>query len=435
MKPVRTRVRIGSGGVLYLIVSLMILASAFYTQANLLFWGFGLTVGGLVVSLGAAAVALRGLGVSRIVPRHGAAGEALALRYHVHNRGWLPVFGVVIREDQGRRRGQHKKAGSVGTWGGMLAGAPQAWLLHLGPGQTAQTAAPCRPQRRGKLRFEQIEVSTSFPFGVIHKTVMFVQENDVQVFPHLYRARRQLLGSLTAGGVDSAQTLDRGGGGGDFFGVRPYRPGDSPRNIDWKRTARTGELVARELTMPSPPLLNLVLDLRETPPMAVSGKSSGGLSGVQSAASGRQLEERAISLAASLICDAYLRGFKVGLKVLGLPDVSFRAQHSLSHRTQLLESLADLDLNQPRDESASPDLRQAADVVVWAGRGSSLPLRLDGTGRTASVVGAADFDRYVSMPTALDKLESSDAKWRHSTRRPPRSAFSGGVQQMMEATA
>lgn len=419
MTPVRTRVRIGSGGVLYVLVSTMILASAFYTQANLLFWGFGLTVGGLVVSLGAAAVALRGLEVTRVVPRHGAADEVLAMRYQLRNRGWLPVFGVVIREDWSHRRRIWKRrvAPAAGWGGGILAGPPHAWLLHLGPGQAAQIVAPCRPRQRGKLEFERIELSTSFPFGVIHKTVVFAQDDAVQVFPHLYRVRRQLLGSLTAGGIDSTQTLDRGGGGGDFFGVRPYRPGDSQRNIDWKRTARTGDLVARELTMPSPPLLNLILDLRETPPIAVGGKASAGLAGVQAAASGRQLEERAISLAASLICDAHLRGFKVGLRLLGLPGVSFWAQHSLPHRTQLLEALADLDLNQPRSATATTDARDAADVIVWAGRGGTLPLRLDGTGRSASVVGAGDFDRYVSTPTGLNELESHDAAPRSTQRR------------------
>ena len=413
----------------------MILASAFYTQANLLFWGFGLTVGGLVVSFGAAAVALRGLEVERVVPEHGAAGEALALRYRLHNRGWLPAFGIILRERWVPKRRRGRRKDRLPAWRGLLAGPPHAWLLHLGPGHSAQTAAPCRPQYRGSLEFDRIEVSTSFPFGVIHKTVVFAQPQRVLVFPRLYRVRRQLLGSLSVGGVDSSQTLDRGGGGGDFFGVRPYRPGDGPRRIDWKRTAHTGELVARELTVPSPPHLNLVLDLRETPPLAAGGEKPSRLGGLRAAASGRQLEERAISLAASLICDAHQRGFQIGLRVLGLGDIGYHARHSLPHRTLLLEALAGLDLNQPRTDVEHPDTRRAADVTVWAGRGSSLPLRLDGTGRSASVIGAADFDRYVSTPADLKEIDLPDTGWRNADGLVSAGPHPVSPAQAMEVTA
>lgn len=445
----RTRLRIGSGGLLYLLVSGLILASAIYTQANLLFWGFGLMIGGLVVSAGAAAVALRGLEVSRIVPTHSAAGEALPLRYELHNRSWLPAFAVVLREGWGRGPRGWKKSGpaSGAAAGGraMLGGPPHGWVLHIGPRQHTQTLAPCRPRQRGTLRFERIEVSTSFPFSVLHKTVTFPQVDEVLVFPFLYRVRRQLMSNLSVADGDGSQTIDRGGGSEEFFGLREYQPGDSPRMIDWKRTARTGKLVARELTMPSPPKMSLVLDLRETMPIGVGGRrrdpgGGGGEGGalVEEAASGQVLEERAVSLAASLICEGYLRGYRVALRVLGPTCETFGPRHSLLHRTRLLEALARLDLRQRPDAAAGQQGVGRADIIIWAGRGAGLPTRpVGGTaGAVATVLGAADFDRYVTKVTDLDLLDPTAGPTRPNRRSPPeRSGFSPDPSPSKRAAA
>lgn len=415
MEPTKTRLKIGSGGLLYLLVTGIILASAIYTQANLLFWGFGLMVGGLVLSVVAAVLVMRSIELTRIVPSHAAAGEALALRYRLHNRGWLPAFAVVLREEWPRAaRGE---AGVNAVAGGMLAGPPHAWVLHLGPGQTAQTQAPCRPRRRGTLRFERVVVSSSFPFGVLHKTLSFAQQDQVRVFPHLYRIRRHLLPKLTSSRGGGGLTVERAGGSEEFFGVRPYRPGDSPRMIDWKRTARTGDLVARELTMPSPPGLELLLDLRRsdpaTPEQADVPPDATGINA-------RQLEERAISLTASLICDAHLHGYRVGLRILGAGGGVFRAMHSLPHRTRLLETLAAIALDGDTDgpsHEGQAGATSRVDVIVWPGTGSAVPRRAGGAGSSATILGAADFDRYVTTPAVLGDLTASARQTRATARR------------------
>ncbi len=429
----RTRLRIGSGGMLYLVVSVVIVGAAIYTQANLLFWGFGLMVGGLVFTVGMAAVALRGLEVTRLVPTHGAAGEALALRYRVHNRGMLPAFGLVIREGWGPRSRSWKKAGPACGPQRMLGGPPYAWIAHIGPGQTTQAQAPCRPLRRGRLNFERIEVSSSFPFGVIYKSILLPQADEVRVFPQLYRVQRRLLSSLPSTDGDGSRPVSRVGGYGEFYGLREYRPGDSPRTIDWKRTARSGTLVSRELTTPRPPRLMILLDLREPPPMGIGTSrfakpqrrredASGGSGG--SGASGgfgggsAGLEERAISLTASLICEGYLRGLRVGLRVMGPHCASFPPRHSLPQRTRMLEALAELDLSRREPLQVESGLPGRVDVVVWAGRGTGLPPRpgLSGSGSGAAraaagpgaavVLGAVDFDEYVTNAAALAELNA-----------------------------
>ena len=52
----------------------------------------------------------------------------------------------------------------------------------------------------------------------------------------------------------------RRGGQDEFYGVKEYRTGENPRHIYWRRSARTGVLVAKEMTQVSPPKLLLLVD-------------------------------------------------------------------------------------------------------------------------------------------------------------------------------
>lgn len=53
------------------------------------------------------------------------------------------------------------------------------------------------------------------------------------------------------------ETERRGPGPDDFSGLRPYQPGDSPRQVSWRHVARTGALVVRETDAPAGTLLAL----------------------------------------------------------------------------------------------------------------------------------------------------------------------------------
>ena len=390
----RARVQVGSGGVLYLVVSGLTLGAAVFTQANLLFWGFGLMVGGLVLSVAWSVAALRGLRVTRTVPQHAAVGELMVVRYTLHNRNWLAVFGLTVREGWGRGRRGWRRSGPVAARPRRLGGPPHAWASHVSPGRSIGAEAPCWPLRRGRLRFERVEAVTGFPFGIVQKAVVFHQTDEVLVFPAIYRMRRSLLDRLASSTGSGEHAVDRPGGYEEFFGLREYRPGDPQRVIDWKRTARSGTLVAREMTSPRPPVLALLLDLREAPPDgAGAGRASrdgtpgaAGFGGEP--ATGAALEERAICLAASLVCEAYQLGFRVSLAVMGPACPVFPALHSVVHRTTMLQALARLDLDD-RSGAAAVDASRC-NVIIWAGPGTAAPGRAGG-GPGVTVLGGGGF--------------------------------------------
>ncbi|MEM6553590.1 MAG: DUF58 domain-containing protein, partial [Planctomycetota bacterium] len=347
---------------------------AWYTLANLLFGAVGLMSGGRVASAGWVVLTLRKVSVERVVPEQAVAGEATVLRYRLRNRSRLPVFALSIEEVWGKGTED-----PVGMRPRRLKGAPLGWVLHLAPRSGGVAESTCWPLRRGRLRFERVRLSSSFPFGVLGRWVEFEDVNgaggggsgSVLVYPTIYPLSKRLAfraWSMTGGLEDSVQ---QGGREGEVIGMRGYRPGDPERSIDWKRTARTGRLISREYGRPMPPMAVIELDL--TPPGALGLGGSGGLRGLLDGGgkSGRgkggardeawfewlTRAESAIALTASLVHDAYVRGYRVGLTVRGAAGrsaggLSFEAKHAASHLAMLLDALAEVEVH---GQAASAD--------------------------------------------------------------------------------
>ncbi len=355
LAPAQSRLQVGGTGLAYLVVAALILGAALMTQNNLMFWAFGLMIGGFLISLALAWLSLRKVRIERLLPDHAVVGEALVIRYHlVNNKLWLPAFNLIIQESWGRGPRGWRKAGPLVDTPPRLGGLPVGWVLHLGPKQTTQAEAVCWPRRRGILTFERLTVSSSFPFGVIRRVLEFPQEGKVLVYPRLYRISQALWFRLTMADPIGHLQMDRGGGTEEFFGLRPYRVGDNLRSIDWKHSAKSAELIARDLTQPSPPRLMVLLDLSAG--SAGASPSSAGHRGRRRPGGAPPPEtedgpaEKAISLAASILCAGHLQGYQTGLAVIGASAPLFRVHHSVPHRARMLEALSRLEVlrhNQP----------------------------------------------------------------------------------------
>ena len=396
----RARIGIGPAGPGYVLVIGLVVGLAVYAQINLLFWGVGLVLGGLVVSAILPVLMLSGVEAERMAPSHGVAGETTILRYKLVNpKGWLPVFGLVIRESWGPGRHGWRHAGPLAEDPPRLAGSPHGWVLHLGPTAQAHADAPCWPRRRGTLALEKVVLMSWFPFGPLRREVELDQPAHILVYPHIFRLARRLVVRTAAYDPLGAQQRERGGGNEEFFGLRPYRPGDSLKLIDWKHSARTGQLVSREMTQVAPPRLVVGLDLSDPSGEAVAPPPRR-RSATEAETTSREpvmgATERAISLAASLICEGHLAGYQVGLVVFGA-DTVYPPHHSVAHRGRLLEALARLDAEEIRR-------RAAAGHKGATGVDPTVVVRLGGDDDTEgrrgpAILSAASMHKHVSDPT------------------------------------
>lgn len=363
-------IALGSGGIIYALATSLLFSAAIYTQANLLFWALGLMIGGLIVSIGLMLIAMRGLELERLPATNGIVGETLTLRYLIRNRSRIPCFSLIIKETWSTsstpkmmsRNRLNDTSDPLNEKPPRLLTKPIGWVFFLGRQQTFQAECQCWPVRRGPIRFDTVSISTSYPFGILRKTVRFHEPAEILIYPKLHRMKRGILSTLARQDLSGQRHIDRAGGMEDFFGLRPYLEGDPIRDIDWKHSAKSNSLVIREKTQPAPPRVMAVLDLQPATLQKIEKTSNHQSPRQRSRKSKRlhagptskwnQLEalppqldaiEKAISLTASIICDAYLKGQQIGLRIDGPQSQTFHLHHSIPHRNQILQALALID--------------------------------------------------------------------------------------------
>lgn len=366
----RYRYRFRLSGSLYLLVTILIGVAAATRPNNLLVWIFGLLLGSILVSGAVSGFMLMRLAVERLDPRRAVAGVPATIRYEVRNESrWWSAFALRIRE---------RRVGTAEGWDSIADSSP-AWVVHVGPREAVHAESEWTPARRGRATFTEVEVASSFPFGLLEKVVWLSLPGEVLVHPRSLPVREEVLAAIRSdrfGGLDLAR---RPGTGEDFFGVRDYRPGDSVRQIAWKRLAGLDQLAIIERSSSGPPRLAMALDLR-TPPERL-----------RELGEPRELEERAIVLVASLARAAMQSGFEVGLDVLGLetPRLSVRIGHR--HLERIMGTLAALDLAQPRrgESMRAPADSHTLSLTVRPGRA--------GPGESGWSISSSQFDRILQV--------------------------------------
>lgn len=229
-------------GLVYALLTVLLVLGAINTQNNLLFFMFGLAVCGIIVSGVLSGAALMGLRVRREVLGPAQAGAELRIRYHIANRNWFMPAGALLIEELPRwRRGRHEAdwAKRLGTPGVCVAWVPAR--RHV----VADAGVPAL--RRGVATFDALRISTTFPFGITLKSIVFTQPQRVLVRPWTAPVRRDVWRRVMGGGGAASVRRQVRGLAGEFFALREYAPGDSTRAIAWRASARRGELLVREV--------------------------------------------------------------------------------------------------------------------------------------------------------------------------------------------
>jgi uncharacterized protein (DUF58 family) len=212
--------------------------------------------------------------------------------------------------------------------GGLRPTGATAFLVSLGPRERRVLAWRAEAHERGAFHAGPVEISGSGPFGMQPWRRTIPAPFLVIAYPAsrpLALAHRR---GLVSGAIASANRLDE-----DvtrYRSLREYVPGDEPRRISWKVSARLGGLYSVEYA-PSISVPALVLlDLAE-PDYPVAHRQA--------------MIERAVETAASLVTHFAERKQPVGLVAAagvsgrdGLPSLALRA--GPDHAVGILETLA-----------------------------------------------------------------------------------------------
>ncbi|MGY3088780.1 uncharacterized protein (DUF58 family) [Hymenobacter sp. UYAg731] len=107
------------------------------------------------------------------------------------------------------------------------------------PGETQIIDYQLRPVKRGEYEFGALNIYAASPLGLVRRRFRYAQGKMVPVYPSFLQMRQYELlaihNRLTEVGV---KRIRRVGHSMEFEQIRPYVPGDDPRSMNWKATAR-----------------------------------------------------------------------------------------------------------------------------------------------------------------------------------------------------
>ena len=211
-------------------------ALAALTVAALMIWPAAgsvvavLWLGILVLCMADLAVSVprRSLSVSPQVPATGFTGATVMLRLDIAGRRVPGRMDLRLTHDAGLQSDiAHLTADSAGPVG-----------FH--------TEMPLRVVRRGQHAIRRLSLLYPSRFGLFDIIATWPVDLTVTGLPDAQPILSGAIQSQILPLLDGGQALNLRGDGSEFHQLRDFVPGMDRRSIDWKRSARRGQLVARE---------------------------------------------------------------------------------------------------------------------------------------------------------------------------------------------
>ncbi len=268
--------RLTRAGVVYLGAVFILILAAVNTGNNLLFMILGCLLAGILISGVLSRAVLTGIEMKFDMPEHVFAGQPVLAELEIRNekQAW-PSFSLrVIGDDK-------KNAAQILTRPVFFPYIPRLTSSR----QKVELTFP----KRGAYRQDAFGIQTRFPFGFFEKTRKVTSKIEMVVYPRV-EATEQFYEVLPLLSGEMASYFR--GRGHELHSLREYLPTDSARIVDWKITARMGQLMVREFAREDERRVMLVLDPFTGPPREDLGEMA--------AAEHAERFERAISMAACI---------------------------------------------------------------------------------------------------------------------------------------
>lgn len=133
--------------------------------------------------------------------------------------------------------------------------------LTLAPVGTARVAHPLRGRVRGPATLGPVALRITSPWGLLSRIDERAMDDTVRVVPSVALLRRYRLLAVQRRLRDAGvRPVRRRGAGLAFDALREYVPGDDPRHLDWKATARRGVPHVRQYAVEQGQTMIVALD-------------------------------------------------------------------------------------------------------------------------------------------------------------------------------
>ncbi|MBL7978329.1 MAG: DUF58 domain-containing protein [Bacteroidetes Order II. Incertae sedis bacterium] len=131
-----------------------------------------------------------------------------------------------------------------------------------------------RPVRRGVYHFGILNVLATTRLGLVQRRFRLAKEENVAVYPSFLQMRQfelyAISNRLTEAGVKRIRRIGRAT---NFEQIRAYVPGDEPKTVNWRATARRADLMVNQYEEEKAQQVFSVLDLGRNMEMPFEGMS------------------------------------------------------------------------------------------------------------------------------------------------------------------
>jgi len=248
-------------GVVYVTGVFVIALAALNTGNNLLFMVLASMLAGIIASGILSSIVLTGIVLKLELPEHIFAEKPVLATLEIENEKLtLPSFSLRVAGAPGK-----KPAGAMEAEAEQILTRP-VYFPYIPKKRSAQQQVELTFPRRGVYQQNALGITTKFPFGFLQKTRRVDSKMEIVVYPRVAPTEEfyEIL-PLISGEIESFYR----GRGHDLYSIRDYVTTDSARYVDWKATAKTGDLKVREFTREDERRVMLVLD-----PFAAEGGGS-----------------------------------------------------------------------------------------------------------------------------------------------------------------
>ncbi|HET9532377.1 MAG TPA: DUF58 domain-containing protein, partial [Blastocatellia bacterium] len=381
---VRTSVTVE--GLLFIVFLAVIAFAAWNTGNNLLYLVFSAMMAFLIAANLIARMSLADISVQLRFPDHIFAGEPANITVTIINhKRLMPSYSMMVealadeigpQDDEEEQKDEPKPKRARSEPPSQKYEVGKLAYFVLAPARTsARLRVEHTFERRGRYPITGFRISTKFPAGFFKKWRRIDASGEILVYPKpqglddFYHALPMLAGRI--------QSHARGSGD-DLYAIRRYNPSDHLRNIDWKATAKSTDLMVREHMREDEWRLTIVFDTAR-PESADDDKFEAKF-------------ERAIVMAASLANHFILE--RADVELITPDDQRNVASGSgYEHLYKILRSLATLEPAVVAGDDASDQANKGASkwsLLGRLGRGSRAGYAEDvGQGRDRSGAGQA----------------------------------------------
>ena len=250
-------------GFFYLLLVVVVGVAAVLSGNNLLYLILSCLLAAMLVSGFVSRLVLSGLQLDVRLPNAVFARQSFHLSVRLRNlKRRLPSYSIWIAaadesDTRRRRRGGRPQR--------RRTDAPAQPRLDLQPiycpliagGGKAAVSTPAVFPHRGRFESQVFWLRTKFPFSFVERRARLTPTKEITVYPSVESSRAV---DKMIEGLEAEQSTHTRGESHDLYRIRPGQSEDGARFVDWKATARVGEVMVREFTRDERRQVEIIFD-------------------------------------------------------------------------------------------------------------------------------------------------------------------------------